>query len=94
MEVMNGEDLSLDNILIGNDLENLFEEESTQETETPENETENNFKLVLLKEEGKCFSTNKIKIFQALNPGRALGTIEEENNLPVLLMDKEDKNGL
>ena len=42
MEVMNGEDLSLDNILIGNDLENLFEEESTQETETPENETEDN----------------------------------------------------
>ena len=33
---MNGEDLSLDNILVGEDLENLFEEESTQETETPE----------------------------------------------------------
>lgn len=43
MEVMNGEDLSLDNILIGNDLENLFEDtEETQETETPDNETKDN----------------------------------------------------
>ena len=37
MEVMIGEDLSLDNILVGDDLENLFEDtEETQETETPE----------------------------------------------------------
>ena len=49
--------------------------------------------LVIFEEEGKCFHTNSIKIFQALGSGEALGRIGQyPNDTLVLLLDDTERS--
>ena len=48
---------------------------------------------MLFEKEGKCFHTNQIHIFQALNQGEALGMIGKfPDNITVLLIDENKKS--
>ena len=50
----------------------------------------NNSGLVMFEEEGKCFHTNKLDVFQALEPGAVLAKFSNGNI--VLLIDKNEKS--
>lgn len=53
----------------------------------------NNGGLVLFENEGKCFHTNKLEVFQAMRPGEALARIGKfPNDTIVLLLDENEKS--
>ena len=50
----------------------------------------NNSGLVMFEEEGKCFHTNKLEVFQSLEPGAVLAELSNGNI--VLFLDKNKKS--
>lgn len=53
----------------------------------------NNSGLVLFEEDGKCFHTNKLEVFQAMRPGEVLARIGKfPNDTVVLLLDESEKS--